>query len=94
MHKLDFFSEGICTYLDRTNDRMALQDIRFGIRHTSSTMLQSSSQVSRGAKIKFLTIIVTLHVGHFFTRFAHTSHSTEWPQGLNVTTAFASHTKH
>jgi hypothetical protein len=62
-------------------------------------MLQSSSQVSkfRGAKIKeciFLTIVVTLHVGHFFTRFAHTSHSTEWPQGLNVTTAFASHTKH
>ena len=33
-------------------------------------------------------------MGHFLTRFAHASQSTECPQGLNVTTVFVLQTKH
>ena len=36
----------------------------------------------------------TLQVGHFLTRFAHASQSTECPQGLNVTIVFVLQTKH
>jgi hypothetical protein len=36
----------------------------------------------------------TLQVGHFLTRFAHASQSTECPQGLKVTTVFVLQTKH
>lgn len=88
------------THLNRTNDHKVQLDTSCELHHTSSTLLQSSSLVSSSkcsnlqGHVQYRIYCSTLQVGHFLTRFAHASQSTECPQGLNVMTVFVSQTKH